>query len=54
MKKVDEQTRVKKPYEPMKVTFLGKVNTVVQKSGNYPDNSMNYDSKTFDAGRGNG
>jgi hypothetical protein len=54
MKKIDEPIMVKKPYEPMKVTLVGTVNNVVQKSGDFSDNSTNYTDKTFDNGRGNG
>jgi hypothetical protein len=54
MKKIDQPTMIKKTYESMKVTFVGKLNNVVQKSGDFSDNSTNYTTKDFDNGRGNG
>jgi len=54
MNKNNEPMKVKKTYEPMKVAFVGKLNNVVQKSGDFSDNSTNYTDKTFDNGRGNG
>ena len=45
---------MKKQYEPMKVTLVGTLKNVVEKSGGYPDASTNYTDKTFDRGGGNG
>lgn len=52
MKKIDKPTKVKKLYEPMKVTNVGKLNNVVEKSGGFSDNSGQWEGKSFDAGHG--
>jgi hypothetical protein len=44
---------VKKQYEQMKVTLVGTLKNVVEKSGSYPDASTQWTDKTFDAGGGN-
>lgn len=44
----------KKPYSKMTVKLVGKVNTVINKSGCYNDNSTQFDTKTRDNGGGNG
>jgi hypothetical protein len=45
---------MKKQYEQMKVTFVGTLKDVVEKTGGFPDNSTNYTDKTYDRGGGNG
>ena len=45
---------MKKQYEQMKVTLVGALKNVVDKTGNYTDSSGQFDvsDKTFDAGGG--
>jgi hypothetical protein len=45
---------MEKQYEQMKVTLVGTLKNVLEKSGDYPDASTNFTDKTFDAGGGNG
>jgi hypothetical protein len=43
---------MKKPYEEMKVTLVGTVSNVVNKSGPDVDNSQNFSIKSPDQGGG--
>jgi len=47
-----EATAMKKAYEPMKVTLVGKISNVVNKSGSYTDLSQNFSGKSPDEGEG--
>jgi hypothetical protein len=43
---------MKKPYEPMKVTLVGEISDVVNKSGPDLDLSQNFSTKSPDEGGG--
>jgi hypothetical protein len=43
---------VKEQYEQMKVTMVGTLKNVVDKTGGYVDPSGQWDDKSFDAGGG--